>query len=400
MAYIVRQLTIVFASASLLISCAPSHKNITVVVSLDAFRWDYPDIYDTPALDSIASVGVKATMLPSYPASTFPNHYTMATGLVPDHHGIVNSQFWDKERGVMYSMGDRSTRDSVYYYGGEPIWVTAEKQGVKTGNVYWVGSDIAVEGITPTYFRYWYDEPRLDYSARVEDVLRLLRLPERERPRLVMCYFDDPDWTSHEFGPRSIETGAMVHYLDSLMGRLCKGIKALPYGDKINVIITADHGMTDISPDRFICIDDIVKPEWVEVVASPTPTSIFCKPGCVDSLIQAFSGVDHVQAWKKEDVPSELCYGTSPHLGEVIVAPDLGWRLSRDAGKLKGGHGYSPMEPDMQVAFRAFGPDFKNGFESPSKFVNVDIYPLIAHLLGIKPMPTDGDISRAKTLLK
>jgi predicted AlkP superfamily pyrophosphatase or phosphodiesterase len=180
---------------------APVKRHLTVVVSLDAFRWDFTQIHDAPWLDSIGRAGVQAVMKPSYPSSTFPNHYTLATGLVPDHHGIVNSSFWDSERGVMYAMGDSATRNRPYYYGGEPIWSTAEKQGVTTACVYWVGSDIPIGGVLPTYYKYWYDEPRLDYAGRVQETLRLAALPEEERPSLIMTYFDDPDWAAHNFGP-------------------------------------------------------------------------------------------------------------------------------------------------------------------------------------------------------
>lgn len=192
----------------------------------------------------------------------------------------------------------------------------------------------------------------------------------------------------------------MVHYLDSLMGVMYKGFKALPYGDKINFIVTADHGMTEVSEDRFYCIDDYIKPEWVEHVAASNPTSIFSKPGCRDSILTALVGLEHLNVWKKEDVPAELNYGTSERLGDVIVAPDLGWQFDRKPRTIAACHGYFPQEPDMQVAFRACGPDFKQGFVNPDKFVNVDLYPLLAHLLGIKPEPTDGDFNRVKPLLK
>lgn len=390
----------IIAAVVLAAACAPSHKeNYTVIVSLDAFRWDYPDIYDTPWLDSIARCGVKSTMLPSFPASTFPNHYTIATGLVPDHNGIVNNSFWDEATGKTYSMGDIPTRNDPYYYNGEPIWTTAEKQGVRTANIYWVGSDIPIKGSLPSDYKYWYDEPRLDYAGRADEAVRIMSLPENERPRLLMVYFDDPDATSHEFGATSIEAGIMVHYLDSLMGIMYKGFKALPYGDKINFIVTADHGMTDISPDRFYCMDDYIKPEWCERIVGSIPTSIFCKPGCRDSVLTALAGLEHVRAYKKEEVPAELNYGTSDRLGDVIVIPDIGWQFDSKPRTYSACHGYSPQESDMQVSFRACGPDFKVGFANPDKFVNVDIYPLLAHLLGVKPEPTDGDFDRVKPIL-
>lgn len=375
-------------------------ENITVIVSLDAFRWDYPQIFDTPWLDSIARVGVSATMIPSYPSSTFPNHYTIATGLVPDRNGIVNSSFWDSERDILYSMGDADVRSHSYYYNGEPIWVTAQKQGVKTGNVYWVGSDIDICGTYPTYYHRWYDTPRLTYAERVDEAVRLASMPERDRPRLIMVYFDDPDMTSHEFGPASMEAGAMVHYLDSLMGCLYRGLKALPYGEEINMIVTADHGMTDISDGRCILIRDVLNEDWCEHVIGTNPTSIFTRPGYRDSVYQALSVLEHVSVWKKEDIPDTLAYGTSDRIGDIIVAPDLGWQFTFRPRGINGAHGYDPREPDMQVVFRACGPDFKKGYAAPRKFVNVDIYPLLAHLLGIVPQQTDGQFERVEGLLR
>lgn len=377
----------------------PVQRHLTVVVSLDAFRWDFTQIHDAPWLDSIGRAGVQAVMKPSYPSSTFPNHYTIATGLVPDHHGIVNSSFWDSERGVMYAMGDSATRNRPYYYAGEPIWSTAEKQGVTTACVYWVGSDIPIGGILPTYYKYWYDEPRLDYDGRVQETLRLAALPEEERPSLIMTYFDDPDWAAHNFGPSGEGTGQMIAYLDSLMGVLYTGLRALPDGQDINLIITADHGMTDISDERFIRIPEVLDESLCERIIGSNPTVIFSKPGCRDAILEQLSKVEHMQVWEHGKVPEHLNYGTSPRLGDIIVAPDLGWQFSRTPRGMLGAHGFDPEEPDMQVIFRASGPDFKQGFIDPDKFVNVDVYPLLAHLLHIVPAPTDGDFSRVAPLL-
>lgn len=388
------------ASMLVLCACDTHRNNYTVIISLDAFRWDYPESFDTPWLDTLATRGVSSTMLPSYPASTFPNHYTLATGLVPDHNGIVNNSFWDVENGVMYSMGDSLTRNNPDYYKGEPIWTTAERQGVRTANIYWVGSDIPVKGSFPSIYYKWEVPQRLTYPERADEVVRLLSLPEDERPRLVMCYFDEPDMTSHHFGPLSSEVGEMVHYLDSLVGVIYRGVEALPYRDKVNIIVTADHGMAELSPDRFVCMDDYLKEEWCEHVIGSNPTSIFSKPGCRDSILTALSGIEHISVWKKEDIPAELVYGSSDRIGDIIVAPDTGWQFAHTLRNAKGAHGYSPLDSDMQVAFVAAGPDFKHGFVNSDKFVNVDIYPLLAYLLGVKPEDTDGDFNRVKPLLR
>lgn len=400
-------LFILFVALSIAASCRKPAENYTVILSLDGFRWDYPEYYDTPFLDSLGAAGVSARMEPSYPASTFPNHYTLATGLVPDHHGIVNNRFWDPEREYEYSKGDTLCRYDPHYYLGEPIWITAQKQGVKTGNVYWVGSDIAIKDTYPTYYRRWDDQPHWNFDERVDEIVRLMSLPEKDRPHLVMGYFDEPDHTGHGFGPISVEVKEVVEQMDSLIHGLCLRLKALPYGDKINFIVLSDHGMEDISPERFVCRTDLVPEEWVERCVGASPTSIFVKEGYVDSLYNRLSGVEHLSVWKHGEVPAELNYGTSNRLGDIIVAPDLGWQFNRFPARKPGGaHGYSPKEPDMMVIFRAAGPDFKQGYEAPftegeqSAFRNVDIYPLLCRLLGVKPAVTDGDINRIDKILK
>ena len=371
-------------------------RNLTIVVSLDAFRWDYPTIYNTPWLDSIAANGVAATMVPSYPSSTFPNHFTLATGLVPDHHGIVNSQFWAPEKGELFSMGDSATRYNPYYFGGEPIWVTAKKQGVKSASIYWVGSDVAIQGLYPDYYLRWDNEPRLTYPQRVEEALRIAKLPESERPSLLMVYFDEPDWTTHHYGPVAEESEAVIEQLDSLMGILYRGLKELDYG--VNLIVTSDHGMTEISDEKFISIEQTVNPDWVERIVSTNPTSIFCKEGCRDSLFNQLSKVKHISVWRKEEVPAHLNYGTSNHLGDLIVAPDLGWQFATTPRGLNGAHGYDINEPDMQIIFRACGPDFKRGYTLPHTFSNVDLYSILAELLKIEPAKTDGSLEKVQKL--
>lgn len=371
-------------------------RNLTIVVSLDAFRWDYPTIYNTPWLDSIAANGVAATMVPSYPSSTFPNHFTLATGLVPDHHGIVNSQFWAPEKGELFSKGDSATRYNPYYFGGEPIWVTAKKQGVKSASIYWVGSDVAIQGLYPDYYLRWDNEPRLTYPQRVEEALRIAKLPESERPSLLMVYFDEPDWTTHHYGPVAEESEAVIEQLDSLMGILYRGLKELDYG--VNLIVTSDHGMTEISDEKFISIEQSVNPDWVERIVSTNPTSIFCKEGCRDSLFNQLSKVKHISVWRKEEVPAHLNYGSSNHLGDIIVAPDLGWQFATTPRGLNGAHGYDINEPDMQIIFRACGPDFKRGYTLPHSFSNVDLYSILAELLKIEPAKTDGSLEKVQEL--
>lgn len=395
-----KQIALLGLLALLIISCVKAEKkHYTVIVSLDGFRWDYPTLYDTPNLNDMATKGVSAMMLPSFPASTFPNHYTLATGLVPDHNGIINNTFWNPKTQKRYSMSDSTTRYNPEYYLGEPIWITAQKQGVKAGVLYWVGSDIPIKDTYPTYYKVWDDKPRLTFAERVDTAFAWLNKPEEERPQLIMLYIDEPDGAGHNFGPQSEETGKVVHYVDSLVGVLSAKIGTLPFADQVNLIVTSDHGMADISPERFVDATQYINPEWCELVDGTTPTSIFTKEGYRDSVYNALKNTEHIHVWKKEEIPAELSYGTSDRIGDIVVAPESGWQFADKPKTSKGAHGYFPQSPDMQVMFRAYGPDFKKGYTSDSTFVNVDIYPLLAKLLNIKPEATDGEFDRVKGIL-
>ena len=383
--------------------------NYTVIISLDGSRWDYADYYDMPFFDSLATVGVKARMEPSFPSSTFPNHYTMATGLVPDHHGLVNNSFYNPDTDGYYAIRSKDTRFDPRYYGGEPIWITAQKQGVKCGVVYWVGSDIPVgpEGNEyPTYYRHWDAEPHWDFDQRCDEIVRLMSLPKDERPRLVMGYFDEPDHQGHVHGPFAPETKEMAEHMDSLMHALYLRLMALPHAKKINFILAGDHGMTEVSPDRFIGWYDVMPEEWIERISGNLPTSIWAKEGYADSLYNRLSKVEHINVWTHGEVPEYLHYGTSNRLGDLIVSPDLGWQFNFAPTQNKGTHGFDCKEPEMMVAFRAVGPDFKVGYDAPftegeqSAFRNIDLYPMLCHLLGVKPAPVDGKLERIQHILK
>lgn len=370
----------------------------TVIVSLDGCRWDYPEMYDTPHFDRMAAEGVKAAMTASFPSKTFPNHYTLATGLVPDHHGIVANSFWCMEKNIRYTMGNPETRNDPYFYLGEPIWVTAQKQGLKTGNLYWVGSDIPIMNTYPTYYKVYAQTPRLTFSERVQGVLDFLNLPEDERPRLIMAYFEEPDHNGHTYGPQAKETRQVIEELDKYIGQLWEGIQKLPIAGQVNLIVTSDHGMTSISPDRTISVRQHIKEEWYEQIDGNLPGLIYTKPAFRDSVYNALKDVPHIQVWKKEQMPAYLNYGTSDRIGDIVVLPDLGWLFTDEPVIQQGTHGFDPEFSDMKVMFRACGPDFKKGYVSKG-FVNVDIYSLLCHLLHITPETTDGDFNRIKDIL-
>jgi predicted AlkP superfamily pyrophosphatase or phosphodiesterase len=372
-----------------------------VILSLDGFRWDYPTLYHTPNINRMASQGVQArSLIPSFPTTTFPNHYTIATSLYPDHHGIVNNFFYDDSLDRYYRISDRETVENQAFYGGEPLWVTAEKQGVRSAAYYWVGSEAAVCGIRPSYWKK-YDEST-PFSARIDTVIAWLKLPERIRPHLLMVYFHEPDETSHTFGPISPETKKEVEVLDSLVGVLFHKMDRLPQHREINFILLSDHGMAAVDQERYIDLTEYVDTSLLDKTTGSNPViSLRAKTGDNDSLYQQLLSVPHCKAWKSGSLPESFHYGSNPRVLDMVILADSAWTMGwkPHAGHSKGAHGYSPFNPDMQAIFYARGPAFRKGWVSPS-FENVNIYPLVTTILSLKPAPMDGSINNVGSLLK
>ncbi len=367
-----------------------------VVVSFDGFRWDYPDLYETPNFDDMALQGVKADhLVSSFPTKTFPNHYTLATGLYPDHHGIINNSFYAPDLDGIYRIGDREMVTNPDAYFGEPIWVTAEKQGVKSGSYFWVGSEAAIMGISPSYW-YTYDGD-VPYLSRVDQAIKWLKMPLSERPGLVFLYFDEPDGIGHHYGPEHEETGEVVTYIDSVLGYLRSEISSLEYGELVNLIVLSDHGMGPISPDKYVNLEEHIEEEWTISVIGGNPLYLIQpEEGCADSITTALNSVEGVSSWQKDDIPTRLHYGTSPRFPGIVVVADSTWSIGTrpdPSGYSGGAHGYDNAFTDMNTIFYAEGPAFKENY-SAVPFSNVEVYGIIAHILGLDPAVTDGDLAR------
>ena len=385
----------------------PRRDRYVVVVSMDGFRWDYNMMYETPFLDSLARAGVDARMRPSYPSKTFPNHYTIATGLVPDHHGIIANNFTERTSGRRFSLSNPETKFDGHFYGGEPVWITAQKQGLNAGIIYWPGSEVEKQGLRPFVY-HKYDNNLLPFDERIAEVKRLLTLPEAERPRLVMAYFSEPDGTGHDKGPYARQTRKAVMMMDRMMRKLYDVLQSLPIASQIDLIITSDHGMTRTSPERFIPLWDYVKKEWVENFDYSVPAWLDARKveangvtfDYTDSILFALSDVPHLQAWRRSEVPAYLQFGTNENIGDVVLNTDLGWVIGEKYDETTGTHGYDPFFPDMHVNFRAIGPDFKTGYVKEEIFQNINVYPLLCYLLGLAPAPNDGSLEAVRDMLK
>lgn len=377
-------------------------KQITVILSLDGFRWDYPEKTATPTLNRIASEGVKAeSLIPSFPSKTFPNHYTLATGLVPDHHGLVNNSFYDREMGKSYAIGNKEARFNGDFYGGEPIWITAGKQGVITASFFWVGSDVSIQGMQPDYWKTY--NGAIPFTQRIDTIIKWLLMPEQARPRLIMAYYHEPDGIGHEFGPDHPETLKAVRELDSLTGILYNRIKQLPDGDCINFIVVSDHGMGAISSERNIALKEYIPSHWEVRFEGGNPNfNLYTKDIFADSVYNRLKKLTGLHVWKPTEVPAHLNYGKNPRVGDLILVADSAWSVTLNKPKRDftgGTHGYDINNKDMHAIFYASGPAFKQGYLHPS-FSNVHIYALLARLLGITPAKTDGSPDATEKMLK
>lgn len=390
-----------------------------VVLSMDGFRWDYPKIYHTPNLDRLAKSGCKAESLkPCYPSKTFPNHYAIATGLYPDHNGIVNNSFYDPNLDRTFRMGDRKAVEDSVFWEGEAIWETAEAQGIRTASFYWVGSESNEQYRPETTKRYTSGVP---YDQQVDTVFKWLSMAADQRPGLVMFYFDEPDKTSHSFGPLSAETQAVVERLDGVVGYLMSGLSKIEKksGLDIDLIILSDHGMGMIPEKNQLFLEDIIDLKKIKRISGGNPViNLEPESGALDEVYSKLKSTPHLKVWKRSELPAKYHYGSHPRVAEIVVEADSAWGLElrhkaegigqiEGTGKKKqsqvtynlGTHGYDPENRDMHGIFYAMGPSFKKGYVQPT-FENVNIYELLSRLLDVKPAKTDGNLNVVKGMLK
>lgn len=384
---------------------AASERAPLILVSIDGFRAEYLQRGLTPTLSALAARGARAeAMQPSFPVNTYPNHYTLVTGLRPDRHGITDNTMFDPARpGVKFSMGARDqVEDRFWWDQGEPIWVAAERAGVKTASLYWPGSEAPVHGVRPSIWSL-YDE-KDPGAARVDRVLGWLDLPIAERPGLMALYFGSVDEVGHHEGPDSPLLEEALRDVDASLARLMAGLAARGLADRVDIIVVSDHGMAEISPERLIYLDDLTPVdsfEWVRLgsMAGLIPAS----PQVERRLVGKH---DHVECWRKDQMPARFRYGSNPRIPPVVCLAETGWTLTtrpqqaaKPMVKIGGSHSYDPADPTMAAIFVAAGPSFRSGVVLPV-FENVSVYPLLAKLLGVAPAPNDGTLADTAAALK
>ena len=382
----------------------PAGGSVLILVSIDGFRPDYLDRPGAVRLREIAAAGVRAEkLIPAFPTKTFPNHYTIATGLYPEHHGIVANTMVDSAVGRFATTDTIGNRDPGWW-GGEPIWVTAVKQGHRAATMYWVGSEGAIQGIRPTYWRPF--DPRVASDARVDQVLEWLSLPAGLAPDLVTLYFNRVDLIGHRRGPGSAAVDSAISDVDAAIGRLVDGLADRGLLERTNLIVLSDHGMTTIAPDRVIYLDDYVPIEPGEITDLAPATAIDPGPGRTELIYQGLVNAHpHLRVYRRQDVPTRFHFRSNRRIAPLLALADDDWTIStRRRWAVNpmtdlGNHGYDNALPSMAAMFIATGPAFRTGAVVPP-FQSIHLYELMAHLMGLRPAQNDGAFDSVRSVLR
>ena len=389
-------------------SQSDSDSQHVVLISLDGFRWDYVERFKPPHLSAFVSQGARAeSLVPCYPSKTFPNHYSIATGMYPDHHGLIGNTFYNVEKDATYQIRDRDKVRDGDYYGGKPIWNLAQESGMITASFFFVGTEALIDGRQPNYYRYY--NGRVPNEERIDQAIKWLEYSDELRPQFIALYFSDMDDTGHRYGPQAdeeLETALMK--LDKELGVLFDAIKASDHS--INVILVSDHGMKGIDKENFIPIEKISNTPQYRTMNNGVIANIHpLDNNDIDTIFHSLSALDgNFKVYYTQDVPFFDVEPINENWGPIQVVADSGYYfhdlrrigLSQSSGRsVFGHHGFDPQDKDMHGIFYMNGPSFKSGYVHPS-VKNIHVYPLICEILGLEvPDDVDGELQYVRELL-
>lgn len=378
-----------------------------ILISIDGFRPDYLEHTACPNLKGLAASGTRAQwLIPVFPTKTFPNHYSIATGMYVENNGVVGNTMYDPEFDAMFTMRMRNEVSNARWWGGEPFWVTAEKQGVKSAPFFWPGSEAPVGGIRPSYWKAF--DGSMTEEQRVAQVLQWIDLPSQQRPRIITLYFDRIDNAGHEYGPEYAAVDTAVRIVDKAIGGLIEGLKARNLFESTTLVIVSDHGMASVEKERTVYLDDLLtSSDSVRIVDWGVVMSLWPKPGAEERIFRSVNGVHpRMSAFTKNEIPERWHYRQNKRVAPIVLVADDGWIITSRGDQSywrrreKGGnHGYDNQAPSMRAIFIARGPAFEAG-RIVEPFENIHIYDLLCSLLQIIPSPNDGNMNVAKSLMK
>ncbi len=376
-------------------------QHYVVLVSLDGFRWDYARRDNAAHLLALARRGVWAPngMLPSYPALTFPNHFTIVTGLYPEHTGIVANKFLDPVTGRSFAYSDPQSATDGSWYSGIPLWSLAESRGMRTACLLWVASEAKIAGFLPSWYAHYDDNAERtpeSQQARIDDTLALLRLPPADRPHFIAIYFSEPDHSGHDFGPDAPQTRAAALKMDAIVGKLDSALKStrLP----IDLVVVSDHGMIRSEGD-WIDLD-----QFADITAFDSVGSLLYAKS-EDDRARVYNQLKHASSqfvvYRLKNVPANLNFNQNPREGDPVVIATGPYAIRAHAPApgqeskppTLGMHGFDPHAmPEMKAIFFAAGPDVVSG-KTVAPFENVNLYPWLAHMLGLSAPKSDGSLN-------
>ena len=389
--------TLAFASSSS-ISSRPS----VLLISIDGFRADYLDAQRSPNLWQIAQQGVRAKGLqPIFPSLTFPNHYAIITGLYAEHHGIVANEMIDpKIPDQRFKLGDPKVMDDPrWWQEGEPLWVTAEKQNVRSATMFWPGSSVEIHSKRPTYWKPF--DQSVTNDARVDQIIAWLDLPESQRPHFLTLYFDEVDTAGHMAGPLSAEVIQAIAHVDTAIGRLQSLLKARNLDGSMNIVVVSDHGMAKVDQSKVIALNDYLVSTDYKIIGGGAMASLYPSEGKLDAVYAKLKNANpRMQVFRKSEVPERFHYQNNDRIGPIVLLASEGSYITTSLrGVSTGNHGFDNSLADMFGLFVAQGPAFQSGLTIDT-FANIHIYPMLSKVLGITPAKVDGDLSIANKILK
>lgn len=380
-----------------------------ILISLDGFRWDYCDLHpaETPTLRRLRAEGVSTrSLVPAFPSNTFPNHYTLVTGLYPAHHGIVNNKMFDPRTGEFFRYNNPASSREAQWWGGEPIWITAVKQGRISACSHWAGSEAEIGGHRATYWRP-FDYFDVTFEQRLEKFAGWFALPPAQRPAVAVFYIEEANARGHYQGPDSAALVATLRQIDTqvetLLARLARD------GVTPNVVIVSDHGMTAVSPDRRLALDDYLDVSTVQIEDSGSTLGLRPRAGVELATIErALARLPHAQVYRAENLPARFQMSGHPRIPPLWILPEEGWRIDTSAAiqqadrnprTVVGDHGYDPALANMHGIFLAHGPAVRRGVSLP-ECENIHVYNLLCALASLTPAPNDGDDRLVRAALR
>jgi len=380
-------------------------KPYVILISIDGLRSDFVEKFKAPALQAYGQSGVVAEYMTSaFPSLTFPNHYSIVTGLYPAHHGLVDNTFFDEKANATYTMSNKKMVADPYWYGGTPLWVLAEKQQMVTASFYWVASEAPIENTQPTYFYNYNDKIKIE--KRIAQIKNWLSLPEKTRPHLITFYMPEVDDAAHNYGPDSKQAEAAVLYIDNVIKQMNEAISSLNL--PVNFVLVSDHGMALVDSQNPIRLPKAVDPTKFYIPSGSALLQLYAKdPTAImptyQALLKEANGYD---VYLKNNTPKDFHYNNADdrfnRIGDIILVAKLPYTFSLSGRPSSPGkHGYDPRLPEMRASFLAWGPAFKSG-KKIKGFENVHVYPLVAKILGLQydQKTIDGKLSVLKNTLK